>query len=43
LMGFGGLNITPEGIVQIKTPLPPTWKSLTITGVGITKKTFVNK
>ncbi|HEY9343376.1 MAG TPA: glycoside hydrolase family 65 protein [Hanamia sp.] len=43
LMGFGGLDITPGGIVQVKTSLPPTWKSLTITGVGMEKKTFVNK
>ncbi len=43
LMGFGGLEITPKGIVQIKTALPPNWKSVTITGVGTEKKTFVNK
>ena len=34
LMGFGGLEITPKGIVQIKSTLPKNWKSLTITGVG---------
>lgn len=43
LMGFGGLEITPQGIIQIKTVLPKQWKSLTITGVGVQKKTFVNK
>ncbi len=43
LMGFGGLEITPLGIIQIKTVLPKQWKSLTITGVGVQKKTFVNK
>ncbi|MEO5650288.1 MAG: glycoside hydrolase family 65 protein, partial [Ginsengibacter sp.] len=43
LMGFGGLDITPEGIVQVKTALPPKWKSLTITGVGMGKKTFLNQ
>ena len=43
LMGFGGLEITPTGITQIKTVLPKNWKSLTITGVGVQKKTFVNK
>lgn len=43
LMGFGGLDITPEGIKQIKSALPPTWKSLTITGIGPAKKTFVVK
>lgn len=43
LMGFGGLEITPTGITQIKTVLPANWKSVTITGVGVQKKTFVNK
>ena len=43
LMGFGGLDITPEGINQVKSKLPPNWKSLTITGVGIDKKTFTIK
>ncbi|MDO3645058.1 glycoside hydrolase family 65 protein [Mucilaginibacter sp. L3T2-6] len=43
LMGFGGLDITPSGIVQIKSKLPANWKSVTITGVGQDKKTFVVK
>ena len=41
LMGFGGLDITSNGIVQVKSSLPKQWKSLTITGVGTQKKTFV--
>lgn len=41
LMGFGGLDITPQGIVQMKTKLPKGWKSLTMTGIGVEKKTFV--
>ena len=40
LMGFGGLEITPKGIVQIKSVLPAQWKSLTITGAGPDKKRF---
>ena len=40
LMGFGGLEITSKGIIQIKSTLPKEWKTLTITGVGIDKKTF---
>jgi hypothetical protein len=40
LMGFGGLEITPQGIIQIKSALPSAWKSLTITGVGPEKKFF---
>lgn len=43
LMGFGGLEITPKGIIQIKSALPKNWKSLTITGVGVQKKTFIVK
>jgi trehalose/maltose hydrolase-like predicted phosphorylase len=43
LMGFGGLEITPGGIVQVRSKLPPGWKSLTIKGVGIDKKTYFNK
>jgi trehalose/maltose hydrolase-like predicted phosphorylase len=41
LFGFGGLDITPTGIVQLKTTLPRNWKSLTLTGIGKDKKTFV--
>ncbi|MBC8109967.1 MAG: glycoside hydrolase family 65 protein, partial [Verrucomicrobia bacterium] len=43
LSGFGGLDITSNGIVQLKTKIPTSWKSLTIKGVGIEKKTFVVK
>jgi len=42
LMGFGGLEITPLGIIQIKTALPPNWTSVTIKGVGVEKKEFTN-
>jgi trehalose/maltose hydrolase-like predicted phosphorylase len=40
LMGFGGLDITPKGIIQVKSVLPSQWKSLTIKGVGPEKKVF---
>lgn len=43
LMGFGGLEITPKGVIQVKSKLPAQWKSLTITGVGVERKTFVVK
>jgi kojibiose hydrolase len=43
LMGFGGLDITSKGIIQVKSVLPPQWKSLTIKGVGVEKKTFTVK
>ena len=39
LNGFGGLDITDAGIVQLKTKLPKKWKSLTIKGVGPQLKT----
>ncbi|MBN8681200.1 MAG: glycoside hydrolase family 65 protein [Chitinophagales bacterium] len=41
IMGFGGVDITPQGIVQLKTKLPKRWKKMTITGVGVEKKTLV--
>jgi protein-glucosylgalactosylhydroxylysine glucosidase len=40
IMGFGGLDITPEGIKQLPSKLPPTWKKLAITGVGPEKKNY---
>lgn len=40
LMGFGGLDITSKGIMQVKSVLPEGWSKLTIRGVGIDKKTF---
>jgi trehalose/maltose hydrolase-like predicted phosphorylase len=43
LMGFGGLDITPNGITQVKSSLPSNWRSVTITGVGMDKKTYVAK
>ncbi|MEA1784988.1 glycoside hydrolase family 65 protein [Arenibacter sp. GZD96] len=43
LFGFGGLDITEEGIVQKNPILPEAWKSLTLKGVGPNKQTFVIK
>ncbi len=43
LFGFGGLDITPQGIVQLKTSLPKHWKSLTLSGIGKDKKTYTVK
>lgn len=42
-MGFGGLDITDNGIVQLKTKLPKRWKSITMKGIGLEKKTFTVK
>lgn len=43
LNGFGGIDITDAGIVQLKTRLPKKWKSLTIKGVGAQQKTIQAK
>jgi trehalose/maltose hydrolase-like predicted phosphorylase len=43
LMGFGGIDITPKGIIQVKSVLPPQWKSLTVKGVGVERKIFAVK
>lgn len=38
LSGFGGLKITDQGIVQLKTTLPGQWKTLLIRGAGVDNK-----
>jgi trehalose/maltose hydrolase-like predicted phosphorylase len=43
IMGFGGLDITPAGIAQVKSKLPSQWKSLTLKGIGTDKKTYIIK
>lgn len=43
LNGFGGLQITEQGIKQLPVRLPSQWKSLTITGVGIEKRFLHSK
>lgn len=43
LNGFGGLDITDNGIIQLKTKLPKKWKSLTIKGVDPQLKTIVRQ
>jgi len=40
LNGFGGLQLTDDGIVQVETNLPRQWRSLTITGVGVDGETY---
>ncbi len=41
--GFGGLEITPTGITQVKSVLPKTWKSLTLKGIGMERKIYTAK
>lgn len=43
LMGFGGLDITRDGLVQVRSVLPRHWRSLTLKGIGPEEKTFVIK
>ncbi len=43
LMGFGGLDITQQGITQIKTVMPQQWKSLILKSIGVDKKTYTIK
>jgi hypothetical protein len=38
MMGFGGIDITPKGIAQIKTTLPTGWKSVTLKELGSKEK-----
>jgi trehalose/maltose hydrolase-like predicted phosphorylase len=40
LYGFGGLEITPLGVVQRRGALPVHWKSLTLNGIGPERATF---
>ena len=40
LFGFGGLEISDQGIVQNNPLLPKPWKALTIKGVGAARKTY---
>jgi len=41
LSGFGGLDISENGIIQKNPILPKQWKSLTLKGIGPDKKTYV--
>lgn len=43
MMGFGGIDITDNGIQQVTSSLPSHWKKLTITNIGLEKKTFEAK
>ncbi len=40
IFGFGGLQISKDGIIQLDTRLPEKWKSLRITSVGPDGKDF---
>lgn len=42
IFGFGGLQINDAGVSQLKTKLPPAWKSLEIKGVGVDERSFRN-
>ncbi|MDE6306886.1 MAG: glycoside hydrolase family 65 protein, partial [Muribaculaceae bacterium] len=38
--GFGGLELTDNGIVQLPSVLPKNWRRLTIKGVGPERRTY---
>ncbi len=40
LSGLGGLDISDDGITQLKTKLPKHWTSLTLKGIGVEKQSF---
>lgn len=40
IFGFGGLNITDQGIQQLKTRLPKNWRSLELKGVGVNRVNY---
>jgi trehalose/maltose hydrolase-like predicted phosphorylase len=40
LFGFGGLEVTDKGVIQIPTQIPSNWKSLVIKGVGVEGEEF---
>jgi trehalose/maltose hydrolase-like predicted phosphorylase len=43
LMGFGGLEITAAGIIQVNTALPLKWRSLKLFGIGPEKRMYFSK
>src|SRR6201991_1438498 len=43
LNGFAGLEITPNGIIQLPCKLPAAWRSLKITGIGPDRKNYIVK
>ena len=40
LFGFGGLEITDEGVKQLEVEIPDSWGNLKMTGVGKDEQTF---
>ncbi len=40
LFGFGGLDISEQGLVQHPMKLPKEWKSLKLTGIGVLRKEY---
>lgn len=40
IFGFGGLDISPKGITQMKVKLPSAWKSVRLKGIGIQEVNF---
>ena len=38
--GFGGLDITDDGISQVESNIPEHWKLLKMTGIGLDNVDF---
>lgn len=38
--GFGGLDITDKGIIQVDSNIPKEWESIEFSGIGIDKQKF---
>ncbi len=43
LFGFGGLTIDEDGVQQVESTIPKSWKKLTMTGVGKDEQTFITE
>ncbi|MCU0358464.1 MAG: glycoside hydrolase family 65 protein [Cyclobacteriaceae bacterium] len=43
IFGFGGLSVNDQGVTQVKTRLPGTWKSLELKGIGSNRSNYMVK
>ncbi len=41
IFGLGGIDITNEGIIQLETTLPKSWKTLKMKQIGIDRKEYI--
>ncbi len=43
IFGFGGLSVNDQGVTQVKTRLPGTWKSLELKDIGSNRSNYMVK